>query len=85
MKGFSKKWCSWINEFVSKGNVGIKINDDVGRYFQTKKGLRQGDLLSPMLFNFVADMLATLVTRAKEEGQIYGLVLHLVGISLSIL
>jgi hypothetical protein len=33
MKGFSKKWCLWINEFVSKGSVGIKVNNEVGRFF----------------------------------------------------
>ena len=37
--------------FVSGGSVAIKVNDDVRHYFQTKKGLRQGDSLSPMLFN----------------------------------
>jgi hypothetical protein len=57
----------------------------VGRYFQTKKGLRQGDMLSPLLFNLVVDMLATLVARAKEEGQIEGLVPHLIEGGLSIL
>jgi hypothetical protein len=39
IKGFSQKWCHWINQFVGKGSVGVKVNDDVGRYFQTKKGL----------------------------------------------
>jgi hypothetical protein len=57
----------------------------VGRFFQTKKGLRQGDLLSPLLFNLVADMLATLIARAQEEGQINALVPHLVEGGLSIL
>jgi hypothetical protein len=57
----------------------------VGRFFQTKKGLRQGDPLSPLLFNLVADMLATLIARAKEEGQINALVPHLVEGGLSIL
>jgi hypothetical protein len=33
MKGFSKKWCHWINQFVTKGSVGIKVNDDTCRYF----------------------------------------------------
>jgi retron-type reverse transcriptase len=58
--------------------VGVKINDDIGSYFQNRKGLRQGDLLSPLLFNIVADMLQTLIIRAKENGQIEGLVPHLV-------
>jgi hypothetical protein len=47
MKGFSEKWCQWIDQFVNKDSVDIKVNDDVGRYFQTKNGLRQGDPLSP--------------------------------------
>ena len=41
MKGFPELWCSWIETFVTKGSVAIKVNDDVGKYFQTKKGLRQ--------------------------------------------
>jgi hypothetical protein len=85
VKGFSEKWCLWINEFVNKGSVGIKVNNKVGRFFQTKKGLRQGDPLSPLLFNLVADMLATLIARAQEEGQINALVPHLVEGGLSIL
>jgi hypothetical protein len=68
MKGFSPLWCKWIHQFVSGGSVAVKVNNDVGRYFQTKKGLRQGDPLSPILFNLVADMLDIFVTRAKEDG-----------------
>jgi hypothetical protein len=78
MKGFHPKWCQWINNFVTKGTVGIKVNDDIGHYFQTKKGLRQGDPLSSMLFNIIADMLAILIERAKEDGQVEGLIPHLV-------
>jgi retron-type reverse transcriptase len=53
--------------------------------FQTKKGLRQGDPLSPLLFNIVVDMLAILIKRAKLEGHINGVVPHLVDDDLSIL
>jgi hypothetical protein len=78
IKGFSRKWCHWIDQMVSKGSVGVKVNDNTGRYFQTKKGLRQGDPLSPILFNLVADMLSTLINRAKDDDQIRGLVPHLI-------
>jgi hypothetical protein len=61
------------------------VNDNIGRYFQTKKGLRQGDPLSPLLFNLVADMLSTLINRAKDDGQVRGLAPHLVDGGISIL
>jgi hypothetical protein len=85
MKGFSPEWRALINDFVSGGSVAIRVNDDTGRYFQTRKGLRQGDPLSPMLFNIVADMLAILIERAKSDGQIEGVIPHLVDGGLSIL
>ena len=65
--------------------MGIKVNDDVGPYFQSKHGLRQGDPISPILFNIVADMLALLINRAKVDGQIRGVIPHLVDDGLSIL
>jgi len=85
MKGFSPIWCNWIEEVMNRGSVGIKVNEEVGHNFQTRKGLRQGDPLSPTLFNLVADMLAILVSRAKSCGQFRGLVPNLVDEGLSIL
>jgi hypothetical protein len=85
MKGFDPTWCRWIQEFISRGSVGIKVNDDVGHYFQTRKGLHQGDPLSPILFNIIADMLAITINRAKEDGQVSGLIPHLVDGGVSIL
>jgi hypothetical protein len=83
MKGFSGKWCQWIEKIVRGGSVCVKVNDDM--YFQTKKGLRQGDPLSPILFNLIADMLAILIERSKNLGHFDGLVPHLVEDGLSIL
>jgi hypothetical protein len=78
MKGFPPVWCDWIARFVQEESVGIRVNDDIGHYFQTLKGLRQGDPLSPILFNIVADMFSILIAWAKEDGQVGGLVPHLV-------
>jgi hypothetical protein len=47
--------------------------------------LRQGDPLSPILFNIVVDMLAILIQRVKQDGQVSGLIPHLVDRGLSIL
>jgi hypothetical protein len=53
---------------VTGCSVGIKVNDEVGHYFQSKRGPRQGDPMSPILFNIVVDMLTILIKRAKEDG-----------------
>jgi hypothetical protein len=56
--------------------VGIKVNDDIDPYFQMKRGLRQGDPMSLILFNIVADILALLINRAKVAGQVRGVIPH---------
>jgi hypothetical protein len=66
------------------GNLPL-YNLNFGQNFQTKKGARQGDPLSPILFNIVVDMLAILIKRAKEEGQITGVIPHMVDDGLLIL
>jgi hypothetical protein len=45
----------------------------------------QGDPLSPILFNIVVDMLTFLISRAKEDEQIQGVVPHLVDDRLSVI
>jgi hypothetical protein len=84
MKGFSDEWRALINSFMSGGSVSIKANADVGTYFQTLKGLRQ-DPLSPILFNIVADMLAIMIERVKNDGLIEGVIPLLVDEGLYIL
>jgi hypothetical protein len=61
-----------INDFVSRGSVAIRVNDDTGHYFQIRKGLCQGDPLSAMLFNIVANILAISIECAKFDGPIEG-------------
>ena len=41
--------------------------------------------MSPILFNIVADMLSLLIKRAKADGQIRGVIPHLIDDGLSIL
>lgn len=85
MKGFSPIWCKWIDQIVRGGSVSIKVNDEIEHYFQSKKGLIQGDHLSPILFNLVVDMLAILIERPKVDTKFCGVVPHLMDDGLSIL
>ena len=64
--------------------MGIEVNEDIGHYIQNQKDLRQGDPLSPMGFNVVADMLAILVAPAKEDDQMEVFIPHLVDRGVSI-
>jgi hypothetical protein len=84
MKGFSEEWRALINNLVCAGGVAIKVNNDIGRYFQTKS-LRKDDPLSLMLFTIVADMLVIIIEHAKNDSQIAGVVPHLVDGGLSVL
>jgi hypothetical protein len=42
MKGVSQKYCSWVEHFTQGSNINIKINDQLGSYFQTKKRFKAG-------------------------------------------
>lgn len=66
-RGFNEVWCKSIQEVVSGGTVSIKINNKIGEYIKTYNGVRQGDPLSPILFNFVADCLTRMVLKAQEN------------------
>lgn len=77
-KGFCEKWIGWIKAATTKGSVAININGEVDQFFRTHKGVRQGDPLSPLMFNLVADALPEMLNKAKEAGHLQGLVPHLV-------
>lgn len=77
-KGFPDLWISWVIQSVKGGRVCINVNGNRGEYFRTYQGLRQGDPLSPFLFNLVADALEALIPKAKNKGYIKGLMSHLI-------
>jgi mannosylglycoprotein endo-beta-mannosidase len=77
-KNFSGKWVDWMKQIIEGGKVGININGEAGGFFRTHKGLRQGDPLSPFLFNLVSDALSTMLDNARTAGEIKGLMAHLI-------
>jgi hypothetical protein len=77
-KGFDPGYVHRIMQLVSGGQIAISINGEVGPCFRNKRGVRQGDPISPLLFDFVADALDAFLVRAREAGHIQGVVPHLI-------
>ena len=84
-KGFDERWVSRVMQLVSSGHTAVNINGEIGPYFATFCGVRQGDPFSPFLFNMVVDALASILDKAKAAGHILGITPHVVeggGVSL---
>jgi hypothetical protein len=52
------------------GSISIRINDENSTYFRPGRGLRQGDPLSPLLFNLVIDVFTRMLGKAASKGYI---------------
>jgi hypothetical protein len=72
-RGFSQRWIKKIHLLTHGGSVGIRINDQNSDFFLTGKGLRQGDPMSPILYNLIADVFSKMLTRAANQGLVSGL------------
>jgi hypothetical protein len=71
-RGFGQRWISWVLSLVRGGSISIRVNDENNHYFKAGKCLRQGDPLSPLMFNLVVDVFTRMLTKAAAKGYITG-------------
>ncbi|XP_048605596.1 secreted RxLR effector protein 78-like [Brassica napus] len=58
----------WIKECVMTTSFSISINGELAGYFSGKKGLRQGDPISSLLFVLIMDVLSRLLDKGAVES-----------------
>ncbi|KAG9444362.1 hypothetical protein H6P81_015702 [Aristolochia fimbriata] len=66
--GFGRRWLKWIRSCVSNANYSLLVNGGTFGYFGGTRGLRQGDPLSPLLFNIVGEGFTSIIKAALEVG-----------------
>ena len=66
--GFGDKWIKWIKWCVPTTRFSILVNGTPSGFFQSSRGLRQGDPISPYLFMVVMKALSYLIKRVVNGG-----------------
>jgi len=65
-----QKFISWIKACICTTSFMVGYNGVVNGYFKGKRGIRQGDLLSPYLFVIAMNFLSLMLNQAAQNGKI---------------
>ena len=69
---FGTRWRSWIHYCVSTFCFSLLVNGSPAGFFQSFRGLRQGDPISSLLFILVMEALSRLQQRGVRGGLVEG-------------
>ena len=83
-RGFPPRWRAWVSILFSTATSRILLNGIPGLEIIHGRGLRQGDLLSPLLFDIGIDPLNRTLQLATEQGLLQPLPESLATLRLSL-
>ncbi|XP_017256437.1 uncharacterized protein LOC108225996 [Daucus carota subsp. sativus] len=70
---FHEKWIKWLESILKSSRISVLVNGSPTKEFTPERGLRQGDPLSPLLFNLVGEVLHCMLVKAEEVGIFQGI------------
>ena len=66
--GFPEKWRRWVFFCISTVKLSILINGISCGFFESFRGIIQGDPLSPLLFVIVMDAFSKMLDKVVRDG-----------------
>lgn len=67
--GFHTKMINWIKACVTTSKLCICLNGESVGFFNTSKGLRQNDLISPYFFVITIEVLSSLLEKMALRSR----------------
>ncbi|XP_019430036.1 PREDICTED: uncharacterized protein LOC109337512 [Lupinus angustifolius] len=72
--GFHKSFIHWIEVILNSAKLSISVNGRTVGYFSCKRGVRQGDPLSPLLLCLAEEVISRGLTKLLEKGKFRSIV-----------
>jgi hypothetical protein len=66
--GFGQIWCDIISGLLGSSSTRVLLNGILGEVILHRRGLRQGDPLSPILLILVMDVLGQMVSLVARDA-----------------